>query len=73
MRASVPLGKLWEELPSPPFLRCQRGFLVHLDAVAEMSGGSLSLTCDRRAVPVSRKQLREIQDSLAQWQLQKKA
>ena len=73
MRASVPLGKLWEELPSPPFLRCQRGFLVHLDAVAEMSRGSLSLTCDRRAVPVSRKQLREIQDSLAQWQLQKKA
>ena len=71
MRASFPLGKLWELLPSPPFLRCQRGFLVHLGAVAEMTGGNLILRYDSRVIPVSRKQIKEIQESLSQLEFTK--
>lgn len=67
MRTSTSLGKLWEELPSPPFLRCQRGFLVHLSAVDRMIGGVLILVDSHRAVSVSRQQSKDIQRILAQW------
>ena len=68
MRASYPLGKLGDALPSPPFFRCQRGFLVHLGAVEAMSGGALVLKDDHRTIPVSRQQIKEIQQALHQWQ-----
>ncbi len=68
MRASYPLGRLWGALPSPPFFRCQRGFLVHLGAVERMAGGALILKADHRAIPVSRQQIKTIQQALLQWQ-----
>lgn len=68
MRASYPLGKLGDALPSPPFFRCQRGFLVHLCAVEAMSGGALVLKDGHRTIPVSRQQIKKIQQALHQWQ-----
>lgn len=72
MRASYPLGKLEDALPSPPFFRCQRGFLVHLGAVEAMSGGTLILRGDHRPIPVSRQQIKDIQQALLQWQAARK-
>ena len=67
MRASFPLGKLWEELPSPPFIRCQRGFLVHLGAVQDMAGGTIVLKDDHREVAVSRQLVKDVQQALLLW------
>lgn len=67
IRASVTLGKLVEELPSPPFFRCQKSFVVHLDAVEKLVGGELILAEDRRAISVGRKQSAQLQKLLAEW------
>ena len=67
MRANYPLGKLCEQLPSPPFLRCQRGFLIHLGAVRQMAGGTLILEGGHQSVSVSRRQVKAIQQALLSW------
>lgn len=67
MRASVALGAVEQQLPSPPFFRCQKGFLIHLGAVEQFDGGTLTMT-DRQTITVGRKQARELQTLLEQWQ-----
>lgn len=67
MRANYPLGKLCAQLPSPPFLRCQRGFLVHLGAVKRMAGGTLILEGDRQTISVSRRQVKDVHQTLLSW------
>lgn len=63
---SVPLSKLESELPSPPFFRCQKSFIVHPDAVEKLTGGELIMK-DRLAVAVSRSRKKEIQLLLDRW------
>ena len=66
MRASASLGKIAEQLPSPPFLRCQKSFLVNLGAIREMSGGRLTMT-DGRSIPVARARVQELADAVGAW------
>lgn len=67
IQASVPLKKLEEQLPSPPFFRCQKGFLVHLAAVGSLGGGVLTMAEDGRQITVSRQQIGPLREALARW------
>ena len=66
IQVSVPLKKLEEELPSPPFFRCQKGFLVHLSAVENFSGGQLTMG-GGETISVSRQQAAPLRRALARW------
>lgn len=61
-----PLGQIAQLLPQPPFLRCQKSFLVHLSAVARVQSGMLIMTGGRQ-IPISRKQLREVHQKVERW------
>ncbi|MCI9156667.1 MAG: LytTR family transcriptional regulator [Lawsonibacter sp.] len=61
-----PLGQIAELLPQPPFLRCQKSFLVHLSAVSRVQNGMLTMS-NGREIPISRKQVRETQQKVDQW------
>ena len=64
---SVPMGKLAEQLPKPPFFRCQRSFIVHLSAVRAVSDGGLVTAKDQRLIPVSRKCADDFRRVLKHW------
>lgn len=66
IRVSVPLSKLEAELPAPPFIRCQKSFIVHPDAVEHMGGNDLIMK-DRMAITVSRNRKKEVRQLLEQW------
>lgn len=66
IRVSVPLSKLEPELPSPPFFRCQKSYIIHPDAVEKLTGGELIMK-DRLAVTVARNRKKEVQQLLDQW------
>lgn len=63
----APMGKLVQQLPDPPFFRCQRSFIVHMSAVLTVSDGNLVMAQDRRLIPVSRKRADEFREALAHW------
>lgn len=63
----TPMGKLLEQLPRPPFFRCQRSFIIHLSAVRAVSDGNLIMEKDRRLIPVSRKRVDEFREALKRW------
>lgn len=67
LRSGVSMGKLAQELPSPPFFQCQRSFIVHLGAVEELRGGELILRGEGKVISVGRKQLAKIQNALTLW------
>lgn len=64
MQVNCSLSALEQMLPHPPFLRCQKSFVVHLAAVRELAGGKL-IMCDGRAISVARGLLRQVQTELA--------
>ncbi|MBR0311050.1 MAG: LytTR family transcriptional regulator DNA-binding domain-containing protein, partial [Oscillospiraceae bacterium] len=66
MRVSMSLGKTAEQLPSPPFLRCQKSFLVHTGAISELSGGNVVMS-DGRSIPMTRDRSRELAKTVAAW------
>lgn len=66
VRVNLSLSKMELELPAPPFLRCQKSFLVHPDAVEALTGGELHMK-DRQVVSVTRSRKKEIQQLLTQW------
>ena len=66
IRVNVSLSKLEPALPAPPFIRCQKSFLVHPDAVENMTGGELLLK-DRQVISVSRTRKKEVQQMLDRW------
>ncbi len=72
IRVSIPLCTLEPELPSPPFFRCQKSFVVHPDAVGEMIGGELIMK-DRLAVSVSRNRKKDVQQLLEEWTLSRRS
>ncbi|MBQ6207837.1 MAG: LytTR family transcriptional regulator [Oscillospiraceae bacterium] len=63
----APMGKLAQQLPEPPFFRCQRSFIVHMSAVRDISEGTLITSGDRRLIPVSRKRMDEFRKALQHW------
>lgn len=66
----VSMGKLAQELPEPPFFRCQRSFIVHMSAVRDVSEGSLVTADDRLLIPVSRKRMDKFRRALEDWSAQ---
>lgn len=64
---SAPMGKLLEQLPNPPFFRCQRSFIVHLSAVRMAPDGNLIAGRERRVIPVSRKLADAVRDAWERW------
>ena len=71
MRASISLGKTAEELPSPPFLRCQKSFVVHTGAIRELSGGNVVMS-DGREIPMARERVRELTNAVLAWNAARK-
>lgn len=66
IEVNKPLGQLAELLPQPPFLRCQKSFLVRMSAVAQIQNGMLVMSGGQE-IPVSRKQLQEVRQKLELW------
>lgn len=56
-----PLGKVAEQLPEPPFVRCQKSFIVHLGAVRHISGGLLQMN-DGQSISISRPLLSQVRE-----------
>lgn len=54
------LGETEKQLITPPFVRCQKSFIVHLGAVCELVGGELVMK-DNRVISIARPQIRHIQ------------
>ena len=65
--ASTPIGKLAEQLPNPPFFRCQRSFIIHLSAVGAVLNDGLIMAKDGRPIPVSRKCADDFREALERW------
>ena len=65
-RINLSLRNLEPELPAPPFIRCQKSFLVHPDAVEKLVGGELHMK-DRQMISISRTRKKEVQQLLEQW------
>jgi len=70
---SVKLGDMETQLPSPPFLRCHRSFIVNLDHVLGIDKDTYSFTLRNggRADINQRKRLKEFEDALQLWIVEK--
>ena len=66
IEVNKPLGQLAELLPQPPFLRCQKSFLVRMSAVAQIQSGMLVMSGGQE-IPVSRKQVQEVRQKVELW------
>lgn len=72
IQVSIPIKKLEAELPSPPFFRCQKAFLVHLSSIADFSAGQLTMKGDGRQISVSRQQIAPLRQALKHWREEEK-
>ena len=63
---SRPMGQVAELLPQPPFLRCQKSFVVRISAVKRVQNGILTLS-NGQEISVSRKQLPEVRQKIELW------
>ena len=66
VRFRYPTRELEELLPSPPFVRCHRSYLVHLDAVKEITYSTLLLR-DGEILPLGRTYIKSLRDALRSW------
>ena len=66
IRVNQSLSRLEPDLPAPPFLRCQKSFLVHPDAVDRVNGGELVMR-DRQVISIARNRKQEVRELLARW------
>ncbi len=66
LQVNCSLSALEEQLPHPPFLRCQKSFLIHLGAIEKVIGGELVM-CNSRVVPVARTRIRQVNQELAHY------
>ena len=67
VRFRYPVNELADLLPKPPFARCHRSYLVHLDAVEAMSYTTLTLH-DGVTLPLGRTYIDEMREALRLWQ-----
>ncbi len=70
LQVNCSLASMEKQLPHPPFLRCQKSFLVHLGAVRRLTGGEL-IMCNDRVITVARSQLRPLQEQLEDYRGQR--
>lgn len=63
VRIRYAINELEAQLPNPPFARCHRGYLVHLDAVAGMTYTTLTLK-DGTSLPLGRTYIRPLREAL---------
>jgi len=68
VRARFAMGELESVLPAPPFFRCHKSYLVHLDAVEKMSYTTLTLRDDGYCLPVGRTYHEALRRALYEWQ-----
>lgn len=66
IEVNKPLGQLAELLPQPPFLKCQKSFLVRMSAVAQIQSGMLVMYGGQE-ISVSRKQMQEVRKTVELW------
>ncbi len=66
MVVNMPLSKIEVILPSPPFIRCQKGYIVHPGAVKKQVGGELIMK-DNYAISITRSRQQEIRGWLMRW------
>ena len=66
LQVNCSLSALEKQLPHPPFLRCQKSFLVHLGAIRRLTGGEL-IMCNDRVITVARSRLRQVQGELSEY------
>ncbi len=66
LQVNCSLSSLEEQLPYPPFLRCQKSFLVHLGAIKRLTGGEL-IMCNNRVVPVARGKTQRVQAEISAY------
>jgi len=66
IEVNKPIGQLAELMPQPPFLRCQKSFLVRMSAVAQIQNGMLVMSGGQE-ISVSRKQIQEVRQKVELW------
>ena len=66
VRVRYAISELEALLPDPPFVRCHRSYLVHLNNVADMSYTSLTLK-DGTTLPLGRTYVKSLQYALQSW------
>ncbi len=66
IRMRVGTNELEELLPKPPFIRCHRSYLVHLDAVESMTYTALSLK-NGGSLPLGRTYVNAVREALEAW------
>ncbi len=54
-------------MPNPPFFRCHRSYLVHLDSISGMTYTELFLK-DSTSLPVGRTYIAPLREALEEWQ-----
>lgn len=72
MQVNCSLSALESMLPHPPFVRCQKSFVVHLAAVRRMENGRLIMS-DDRVISVTRTRLRQVQKEWMEYQAARSA
>jgi len=70
LRVSCSLSEMEKQLPSPPFLRCQKSFVVNLGAVVGASGGELTM-CDGQKIAIARSRMHSVQLQHSEYKLQR--
>ena len=58
--------ELEDLLPNPPFIRCHRSYLVHLDAVQGITYNSVLLK-DGANLPLGRTYIKSLREALSSW------
>ena len=66
VRLRFSIDELEALLPGPPFVRCHRSFLVHLDAVERMTYTTVTLRSGA-ALPLGRTYVKTLREALAAW------
>ncbi len=66
LRVSCSLTELEKLLPSPPFIRCQKSFIVHLCAIRRIEGNELLMRNDR-VITVGRKNIQNVRMRYSQY------
>ena len=71
LRIRYSINELEPLLPQPPFVRCHRSYLVHLDAVEGMTYTTLTLRGGVR-LPLGRTYVKPLREALLAWQGEEK-
>ncbi len=68
LRVSCSLSDLEKQLPSPPYVRCQKSFVVNISAVSSITGGELIMR-DGETIAVARRYMQDFQKSFQDYKM----